>query len=254
MDRWKNVADAYARSFATLCAGTVDAVLEGLPAGELMDIGCGDGTLMARAEASGKRACGVDSDPDMVAFARERVRGAVCAGELPSLDLPSASIESASANFVLNHVPEPSASAEEIRRILVPGGRFAGTIWPSGGGGWAAFIGPVFKASEVVPLQGGALPPEKDFPRSVDGFAGLLTAAGLDVLETREIRWTWSVRPEDLWTGIAGGVATPGQTFVAQTPEVQARVEQQFWRRAERDVQDGNLRFSAVAVLAVAQR
>lgn len=254
MSPWSNLADAYARSFATLCSGTIDAVLEALPGRSLVDVGCGEGTLLARAEASGRGVRGFDSDPQMVDRARIRVQGPVSVGELPTLDLPSEGVESVSANFVLNHVPDPLASAAEIRRILAPGGRFAGTIWPSGGGGWASFVGPVFAASEVVPLPSAALPPEKDFPRSVDGFAGLLTAAGMRVREAREIRWTWQARPEDLWIGIAGGVATPGQTFLAQTPEVRRRVEQEFWRRAEQEVDGGLLHFSAMAVLVAAER
>jgi hypothetical protein len=71
-----------------------------------------------------------------------------------------------------------------------------------------------------------------DFDRTVAGLADLAGGAGLAVVEADELDWTWHVRPEDLWAGIAGGVATPGQTYLAQKPEVRARIEREFFAHA----------------------
>ncbi len=71
-----------------------------------------------------------------------------------------------------------------------------------------------------------------DFDRTVAGLADLAGGAGLDVVEADELDWTWRVTPEDLWAEIAGGVAAPGQIYLAQKPEVRARIEREFFAHA----------------------
>lgn len=128
------------------------------------------------------------------------------------------------------------------------------TIWPAGGPGWGPLIGEVFEAAAVEPLPSTHLPAELDFPRTVDGLADLARSTGGTVLDARELQWEWTVAPADLWAGIAGGVATPGQTYLAQTPAVRQRVEEEFFRRADaRCAGSDELSFANRAVLVVAQ-
>ena len=35
------------------------------------------------------------------------------------------------ANFVVNHVPDPRGAVRDLARVLRPGGRVAMTIWPA---------------------------------------------------------------------------------------------------------------------------
>lgn len=63
-------ADAYAKSFARLCAGSVNGLLDALPPGEtLLDVGTGTGTVLGRALERGWDATGVDPSPEMLHLA-----------------------------------------------------------------------------------------------------------------------------------------------------------------------------------------
>ncbi|MGW0862950.1 class I SAM-dependent methyltransferase [Streptomyces sp. NPDC002611] len=99
------------------------------PAGDrprtVLDIGCGDGTAAATAAPllPGHRVIGVDWSQDALRRARTRIPYAV-RGELTGGGLPFAS-ESADAvlfSEVIEHLVDPDAALDEIRRILRPGG------------------------------------------------------------------------------------------------------------------------------------
>lgn len=107
----------------------VDEVLEGQP-GEVLDLGCGTGTLaiaMAR-RAGPARITGIDGDPDVLEIARDKegaqnigfVEG--LANELPFAD---ASFDRVVSSLLLHHlVPEVKRAAfSEAHRVLRPGGR-----------------------------------------------------------------------------------------------------------------------------------
>ena len=65
-----SAADAYTASFARLCAGSVNGLLDALPPGEtLLDVGTGTGTVLCRALERGWDAAGVDPSPEMLDLA-----------------------------------------------------------------------------------------------------------------------------------------------------------------------------------------
>ncbi len=254
MEKWSGVSEAYRQSFATLCAGTIGEVLDSLPDGRLADVGCGTGDLLRSALERGWDAVGIDADPDMVAMASEAAPGRVVDGALPDLPVSAREFDSVAANFVLNHVGDPRAGIRELARITRAGGTVAATIWPAGGAGWSTLVGATFEAAHIVPIPSTRLPEHLDFPRTTVGLAGLAEQAGLQVTAAREISWTWQVAPDALWAGISGGVATPGQTYLAQTPETQDRVRHEFVERTREEAQNGLLQFANRAVLVVAEK
>jgi SAM-dependent methyltransferase len=99
----------------------------------LLEIGCGGGALLKEALASGCRAKAVDHSPEMLAVAREANRDAVDHGRLELRQASAESLPFADATFtravmtaVLGFLPDPVAAFREIKRVLVPGGRFVG--------------------------------------------------------------------------------------------------------------------------------
>ena len=252
MSTWSGTAEAYRESFATLCGGTVERLLADTSGGSHLDVGSGTGDLAGAAAARGRAVVAVDADPEMVTLSRRVVPGHVVEASLPHLPFDDDSFDAVTANFVINHVDDPRAAMRDLARVARPGGRVAVTIWPAQTAAWASLVAGAFGEAGVVPIPGRHLRPELDFDRSVDGLRALTEAAGLEAMTATELSWDWDISIDALWGGIAGGVATVGQTFLAQTPEVQVRAEQAF-REASGDLAyDGCLRLSSTAAYVVA--
>lgn len=245
---WTGVAEAYARSFAGLCAGAVPTLLEGLPAGRLLDVGCGTGELAATARSAGHEVVAVEPDAEMAALATTRLGGVVgdvvsgvVSGGLPDLPLADDGFDAVVASFVLNHVDDPRAGARELARVGAPGGVVRATIWgsvpPPQTAMWSALLDQAGAVRPVLPR----LPEEKDFPRTPDGLAGILTEAGLAVTSAGTASWRWRVGRDDLWAGLTE-VGNNGVVWRAQDEDVRARV------RAAYDMLDEDLSFDVECV------
>ena len=99
------------------------------PGMDLLDVGCGPGTLtvdLARRTAPG-RTVGIDVAPDAVAAAREHVEASGVPVELLAADLRSADLEPGSfdvvhAHQVLQHLRDPVDALARMTALARPGG------------------------------------------------------------------------------------------------------------------------------------
>ena len=254
--RWTGRAEAYRRSFARLCAYPVDLLLDAAavrPGIRLIDVGTGPGTVAARAVGRGADVVAVDAEPDMVAAARRAVPGAdVRHAVLPSLPFPDAAFDAAVANFVVNHVGEPLLAVAELRRVVRPGGRVAVTTWPNPQPPLQRLWGDIFDAAGGErPAVMPAVSPSEDFARTADGFAGLLTSAGLADVRTHTVAWTHHTDPEDWWSGPAAGIGALGLLMESQQPATVVRIRQEYDRlTAAYRTPDGTLALPTAALLA----
>jgi SAM-dependent methyltransferase len=96
--------------------------LRGREPGVALDAACGTGRFAEFLANCGHRVIGVDSSPDMLAYARRRVRdGEFHVGELDRLPLPDDSVDVIVCALALEHVPLEPVLAE-FARVLRPGG------------------------------------------------------------------------------------------------------------------------------------
>lgn len=95
-------------------------------AGDVLDVGTGEGQLARLAVARGAtRVVGVDPAAAQVAVARSRRGGpAYLRGEATRLPFPSASFDAALACLVFEHIEGMDEAIAEVGRVLRPGGRF----------------------------------------------------------------------------------------------------------------------------------
>ncbi len=258
--KWAGRAHAYAETFAGQCAHTVPVLLDALdprPGSRLLDVGIGAGAVAAAAVVRGCVVTAVDPAADMLDLAALAApRASLARAALPDLPFPDGAFDLVSANFVLNHVPDPRAAAGELARVLAPAGRVAGTVWPDDPTPLRRLWDDVVRDAGVQPPRSVApLPADLDFPRTPDGLAGLLSAAGLRVERAWLHEFTHVVEPDLWWSGVTRGVANIGQTYLAQDESGRTAMTAAFDRLSAAYLHaDGLLHLAGAAVMALGVR
>lgn len=101
----------------------VRALLDGFPVGVALDAACGTGRHSAYLDSLGHEVIGVDSSPEMLAVARERLPSAAFhEGDLHRLPLADDSVDLVVCGLALMHVPDLAPVLTELARVLRPGG------------------------------------------------------------------------------------------------------------------------------------
>jgi len=221
--------------------------------GDLLDVGCGTGSLtlaMAR-RWPGRRIVGIDLAEPYVAYARARV-----AEPSPIFEVGGAGrlayrdglFAGAAAQLVLNFVPDPLGALRDMRRVTRRGGVLVGAVWDFRGGlifqrlFWdtAAGIDPAAGAARDRLFAGAlALP---------DGLTELFATAGLARIE----RVSLTIRMDyadfdDYWQPLLGGQGPVG-SYAAQLPgELRRRVEEAVRSAYLSGAQDGPRSMTATA-------
>lgn len=269
---WDDVSSAYATTFAPLCAGAFPALeLEltdwaargaagsaakpGLTGGAVLDVGIGTGEWAARLLCAGARVTGVDPDPGMVRLTAETapVASLAVAG-LPDLPYSDGAFDVVTANFVVNHVPDPRAGVRELARVTRVGGIVACTIWPTGATLQSQLWSRVVQEVGALVPPGATLPPERDFPRTSAGLADLLAGAGLADVRARTTEWDFRSDPDVIWRGASAGIGGMGAVLLAQDEPTRSRMREAYLRLIDEHVRDGELILPTRAVLATGTR
>ncbi|MFJ6995563.1 class I SAM-dependent methyltransferase [Streptomyces sp. NPDC003090] len=253
---WDGRVSAYARGFARLCAHPAGRLLDAARVGpgcQVLDVGTGPGTVAAAAYARRADVTAVDAEPSMVELAAGSVPGAdVRVAVLPRLPFGDGRFDAVVGNFVINHVGRPRAALAELRRVTRPGGRIALTTWGSPRGAGQELLGRAVAAAGVdLSAHLPRLAPEEEFPRTEEGFAGLLRGAGFTDVSCARLSWDHRTGLEEWWSGPAAGVAMIGQAIVAQPPATVAAIRRHLGvLAAEFTAPDGSLVLPHTALLA----
>jgi SAM-dependent methyltransferase len=159
---------------ATWSAGDYDAVVNriwsagadvvrrvGVSAGdEVLDVACGTGNASIPAAQSGARVTGLDLTPELFADARRRAEEAgveleLVEGDAEELPFADESFDVVLSTFGCMFAPDHRRAAEEIARVLRPGGRIGIAAWTPTGS-----IGDFFKTlSEFAPAPPSGFQP-----------------------------------------------------------------------------------------------
>ncbi|WP_158895057.1 class I SAM-dependent methyltransferase [Amycolatopsis anabasis] len=103
--------------------GVVKEIVDPLPAGAALDAACGTGRYAAALAKRGHRVVGVDSSPEMLALARERVpQGEFLLGDLHRLPVADDEVDLVVCGLALTHLPALEPVLAEFARVLRPGG------------------------------------------------------------------------------------------------------------------------------------
>ncbi len=104
--------------------------------GRALDVGCATGLFLDALRARGWKVTGVEPSDFAARYARERLGLAVHQGMLDDAPFAERSFELITLWHVLEHLPDPAASLQRLRSLLVPGGVVALTV--PNAGGWDA--------------------------------------------------------------------------------------------------------------------
>jgi len=180
-----------------------DAVLRavGAAAGRsLLDVGCGSGGCLARAEGD---LAGIDAAEPFIAIARQRVpRADLRVGEMQDLPWPADRFDAVIGVNSFQYAADPVAALREARRVARPGARVAVATW----GEPQDCEGDVY-----LKALGALMPPPPPgaggpFALSAPGMLEALVAeAGLEPGERTDVDTTW--RYPDLDTALRGLLA-----------------------------------------------
>jgi SAM-dependent methyltransferase len=190
--------------------------------GEVLDVGCGTGSLTFTAAANNNvsRIVGIDPSSGFIEYARSLVvdrRVSFEMGDAQNLQFPDASFDCCLSSLIVSFIPDAPKGVSEMRRVTRPGGVVASCMWDNGGG---------MEVFRVIWDAAIALDPGADRFRakhlphgSSDELRSLWTNAGLRDIETRPLVIPLKfVSFDDLW-GPSVGAQGPMGAYLAGLPE-----------------------------------
>jgi ubiquinone/menaquinone biosynthesis C-methylase UbiE len=124
-DRWAPFYDEPGNQLLDIEQPIVRSVLDGLPVGVALDAACGTGRHTAYLASLGHTVIGVDTSPEMLARAREKVPdGEFHEADLYDVPLADDSVDLVLCAIALVHVADIARALKEFVRVLRPNGHF----------------------------------------------------------------------------------------------------------------------------------
>jgi SAM-dependent methyltransferase len=190
--------------------------------GEVVDVGCGTGSLtfIAAENKNVTRIVGLDASTGFIEYARSRVgdgRLSFQIGDVQSLPFPDGSFDRCLSSLIVSFIPDAPKAAREMRRVTRSGGVVATSMWDNGGGMEGFHV--IWNAA--IALDSGAEHfREKHLPYgSADELSSLWSSAGLQNIETRELVIPLKFASfDDLWSPSVSGQGPMG-AYLAGLPE-----------------------------------
>jgi SAM-dependent methyltransferase len=121
--RWAPFYDEPGNQLIDIEQPLVRAILDRLPVGIALDAACGTGRHAAHLASLGHRVIGVDTSPEMLALAREKVpQGEFYEADLHHVPVADGSVDLVVCALALTHVADLGQALSEFARVLRPNG------------------------------------------------------------------------------------------------------------------------------------
>ena len=236
---WERAADHYGDAFGSLTAQTIEPLLRaaGVRAGtRVLDVASGPGDVAAAAASWGARTVGVDFSARMVALSRQRYPSLTFEeGDAEALSYDGASFDAVAINFGVLHLARPDTALAEARRVLVPGGRCAFTVWakPEIAIGFGIVLRAIERLGRMdVPLPAG--PPFFRFSDPDESIRSML-AAGFAEPRVEQVPLVWRLPSADaVYEAFAHGAVRTAALLRGQAPDALERIREAIRIEASR--------------------
>jgi SAM-dependent methyltransferase len=222
---------------------------------EVLDAAAGDGNFALACAREGASVVACDLAPRMVELGRERTAAEGFDMEWVEADVEELPFEDARFDcvgsvFGMFLAPRPRVAAEELFRVVMPGGTVGFTAWTPDG-----------PTAELFQLARRYTPPPPDAPRGeewgaeetvrerLEGLAGSLE------MERRSLPWT-ADSPEGFWDFCDRHAPTQNLQREVLPPERYAEMREEFieYARRHNSATDGSVRIDSEYLVVVARR
>jgi 2-polyprenyl-3-methyl-5-hydroxy-6-metoxy-1,4-benzoquinol methylase len=219
---WEVVSAGYEHHFTRLTSQAVSATLDAAKIEKgmrVLDVCTGPGMLAAAAVERGAQVTGLDFSNNVLELAKKNVPDAEFRdGDAQSLPFEEGSFDAVVCGFGIIHVPEPAMVLSEIRRVLIPYGHAAVSVWeaPNPTNGFGLLFGAIKAHGNLdVPLPHG--PDFFQFSQE-EKLTGALRETGFSEVEIQKIDQTWELGDSlGVFRGITEGAVRARGLLEAQT-------------------------------------
>ena len=220
------------------------------PGMDVLDVACGTGNATLPAAKAGARVTGLDFAPGLLEIGRERAADAMVEidfieGDAQAMPFDDASFDRIVSTFGHMFAPDHRRTADEMTRVLKPGGVIAVACWMPEGA-----IGRMFRVTAEL------LPPPPGPPPGLWGTEDHVREMwGDDVeFERHEIVWTdESVESYAQFMLESFGPLLNARELLGEREGELDRAYREFLER-ENEADDGTLRFRGQYLLSVVRR
>jgi enediyne biosynthesis protein CalE5 len=235
------------------------------PGHRVLDVATGIGEpALAAARVVGPTGSvvGTDISPGMLDLARERATELALGNvefhemDAEALDLPDSSFDAALCRFGLMFLPDVDRALESVHRLLVPGGRFAASVWgpPERVPNSRVTFGAITRVLNLPPPAPGT--PGVFGLADADGLANRFRVAGYNDVQTETLVARGEFESLGDYILYLQEISAPISSLLAdETPERRADVWRAVAEANEEFVSaDGKLHLSGESILVVGHK
>lgn len=202
------------------------------PGHNALDVGCGPGALtrvlVERLGAASVSAC--DPSESFVAEAQQALPGAdIRMGRIEAIPFDESSFDVALAQLVLHFASDAEHGAEELQRVVRPGGTIAACVWDFAAG--MEMLRAFWDAAQTVDPSA---PDEHKVLRfgKKGEIADLFRSAGFQEVEESVLEVGSSYSGfDELWAGFLAGIGPAGAYAVSLEPEEREAVRRELFKK-----------------------